>query len=174
MAARKYKLLSQMPAGTLIQKCAQMLPNRLQCWKAGEVEVTEIGADDKEFVYQLCRQHAVIQQRTDSQTAPPLAQLNLNETDAPPDEGMTQGDGFLAAGHPIPSLDTKDQTALDEKLRTQTHLAPPQTAPENTQTTPQVSKPATVPAQPVTPKPPITTPLPTKPTVPPVPEDVKK
>jgi len=48
-----------------------MLPNQLQCWKAGEEEVTELSLgnpNDVYHVYQLCERHVRIQQAIDAGT----------------------------------------------------------------------------------------------------------
>lgn len=62
MAGRKYRALKM---GEYISRCGYILPNALQCWKAGEEEVTDKGPDGHERSYQLCERHAKIQRAID-------------------------------------------------------------------------------------------------------------
>ena len=76
MIAKTYTPLIELPT-VLITSCTQVLPNKLQCWKAGDylVEETLPGdptADppvpDSTRSYQLCAMHTTIQQRADALT----------------------------------------------------------------------------------------------------------
>lgn len=61
LKGRKYRTLKM---GEYISRCGYILPNALQCWKAGEEEVTE-SSTDGERKYQLCERHAKIQRAID-------------------------------------------------------------------------------------------------------------
>jgi hypothetical protein len=70
---RSYQLLSTLPSAK-IATCSQMLPNRMQCWKPGYYLVTESTPAPTEAnpdalmissTYQLCKNHALIQNRAD-------------------------------------------------------------------------------------------------------------
>jgi hypothetical protein len=71
---KTYTPLSQL-ASVAVKTCSAILPNRLQCWRAGDVQViiqtTEETKDDKpltvtETEYQLCYRHASIEQQQDA------------------------------------------------------------------------------------------------------------
>ena len=70
---RTYKPLIELP-GVKIVSCSAVLPNRMQCWRSGDVQVTETASTtaedgtvtDKVSVYQLCRRHALIQKEADA------------------------------------------------------------------------------------------------------------
>lgn len=62
---RKYRILV---AGDSIERCSYILPNKLQCWKAGEEEVLETDADGKEVHYQYCERHARIRRAIEAGT----------------------------------------------------------------------------------------------------------
>lgn len=80
--SKTYTPLTEIPTGhglgkTLIGKCSAILPNRLQCWRAGDFVVTEVhpavtDADEKvsqqKDTYQLCRSHVAQQQENDEKT----------------------------------------------------------------------------------------------------------
>jgi hypothetical protein len=69
---KTYKPLSQI-AKAKIHKCSAMLPNHMQCWRAGDVQVVSTTVTppakdgDKETTstseYQLCYMHANIEQQ---------------------------------------------------------------------------------------------------------------
>ena len=65
---KTFTLLSQIPKA-IIGKCSAILPNRMQCWRAGDVQVHTVtqGKDPEEpnktFDYQLCRAHAITEQQ---------------------------------------------------------------------------------------------------------------
>lgn len=60
--------LTQIPKA-FIGKCTAVLPNHMQCWKAGDVQVHLVKqeADPEKpnvtYDYQLCRAHAVAEQQ---------------------------------------------------------------------------------------------------------------
>ena len=65
--SKVYTNLSDLPH-PVIGKCSGMLPNHMQCWRAGDVQVVETtitpAADDKPettrvTLTQLCRSHAL-------------------------------------------------------------------------------------------------------------------
>jgi hypothetical protein len=56
--AKTYSKLTETP-GAHIGRCAQVLPNRMQCPKAADVQVVE-----GEESYQLCLRHALAEQKT--------------------------------------------------------------------------------------------------------------
>ena len=73
---KTYTPLIELPA-VLILNCSQVLPNKMQCWKAGDYLVEEEVpvASQKDSTpapepsmhsYQLCAMHATIQQRADT------------------------------------------------------------------------------------------------------------
>ena len=65
---KTFTLLSQIPKAQ-IGKCAGILPNRMQCWRAGDVLVHQVtqGTNPEEpnttFDYQLCKAHAIAEQQ---------------------------------------------------------------------------------------------------------------
>jgi len=92
--------------GVPIGKCSGLLPNHMQCWRAGDVLVsavtqttvpahtvneTEIpeAVDESVTSYQLCRRHATIEQDRDAKLAAAEATLAAAEvevaTDTPVD-----------------------------------------------------------------------------------------
>jgi len=50
--------------GILIGRCAQILPNKLQCWRAGDFLVHDNLPSGK-VLYQLCRTHVTLQKLAD-------------------------------------------------------------------------------------------------------------
>ncbi len=64
---KTFTSLSQIPKA-VIEKCSAILPNRMQCWRAGDVLVhTVTQSADPEisnttFDYQLCRGHAAAEE----------------------------------------------------------------------------------------------------------------
>ena len=50
--------------GLLIGRCAQVLPNKLQCWRAGDFLVQDNLKTGK-VLYQLCRTHVTLQKLAD-------------------------------------------------------------------------------------------------------------
>jgi hypothetical protein len=72
---KTYTPLSQI-ASAAIGKCSAMLPNKLQCWRAGDVQVIiqkitpPTGKDTMETVdkteYQLCYRHAQLENQQDA------------------------------------------------------------------------------------------------------------
>lgn len=52
--------------GEFINRCSYILPNSLQCWKAGEEEITDVKEDGTEQVYQFCERHVRIQRAVDA------------------------------------------------------------------------------------------------------------
>ena len=70
---KTYTPLSQIE-GAQARGCSALMPNRMQCWRAGDVQVvvakTEPATKDKpltvtETLYQLCYRHAHIEQHQD-------------------------------------------------------------------------------------------------------------
>jgi hypothetical protein len=65
---KTFTLLSQIPK-VVIGKCSAILPNKMQCWRAGDVQVHTVtqGVNSEEpndtFDYQLCRAHAIAEQQ---------------------------------------------------------------------------------------------------------------
>lgn len=65
---KTFTLLSQIPRA-VIGKCSAILPNKMQCWRAGDVQVHTVtqGTDPEvpntTFGYQLCRAHAIAEQQ---------------------------------------------------------------------------------------------------------------
>jgi hypothetical protein len=50
--------------GIMIGRCAQVLPNKLQCWRAGDFLVQDNLPSGK-VIYQLCRTHVTLQKLSD-------------------------------------------------------------------------------------------------------------
>ena len=50
--------------GILIGRCSQILPNKLQCWRAGDFVVQDSLPSGK-VIYQLCRTHVTLQKLAD-------------------------------------------------------------------------------------------------------------
>ena len=75
--ARTYKPLTELP-GVKVTSCSAVLPNHMQCWRSGDVQVTETTSTTDEdgsitetvSVYQLCRRHALIRKEADAQAQP--------------------------------------------------------------------------------------------------------
>lgn len=71
---RTYKALVEIPEVKIVG-CSAILPNHMQCWRSGDVQVTETASDTEEdgsitkqvHIYQLCRRHALIQIEADAQ-----------------------------------------------------------------------------------------------------------
>lgn len=113
---RSYQLLTELK-NPVIDRCQQILPNQLQCWKPGDIVVTEseeVTADGAEGgvatttkTYQLCRAHAVIQQRADQ-----LASAATSE-------------------NPIPSTDSQNEALKQEALNQQTSMPSGEESPNN-------------------------------------------
>lgn len=65
---KTFTQLAQIPKA-VIERCTAVLPNHMQCWKAGDVQVHLVKqGDDSEkpnvtYDYQLCRAHAVAEQQ---------------------------------------------------------------------------------------------------------------
>lgn len=87
---KTYTPLSEIPKA-LITKCSQILPNKCQCWKAGEFQVEEIvpkeptendPSTSKTISYQLCKAHAVIQEQADKLAAKAEAEAQTNPEEA--------------------------------------------------------------------------------------------
>lgn len=69
VVSKTYTPLIELPK-VLIGDCSQVLPNRLQCWKAGDYLVKEeVPEGSPERTYQLCSMHAIILQRADTLAA---------------------------------------------------------------------------------------------------------
>ena len=70
---KTFTLLSQIPKA-VIGKCTAILPNHMQCWRAGDVQVHTVKQLDdpkkpnETFDYQLCRAHAIAEQQGYDQT----------------------------------------------------------------------------------------------------------
>lgn len=63
---KAYTPLIEVPQ-VAITMCAQVLPNRLQCWRAGDYLIKEeVPEGSPERSYQLCSMHATILQRADA------------------------------------------------------------------------------------------------------------
>ena len=77
--------------GEKIDRCSYILPNRLQCWKAGEEEVKEILTDKSQRSYQLCERHTRIQKALDAGSLKsedintPLKEMTLEPPPVPAD-----------------------------------------------------------------------------------------
>jgi len=61
-------IFSPLKPGEYIDRCAWILPNKLQCWKAGEEIVTSTNEKGDETHYQLCERHVRIQKALDAGT----------------------------------------------------------------------------------------------------------
>ena len=59
-----YTPLMEIPR-ILIGRCAQVLPNRMQCWRAGDFQVLEATSKTETTIYQLCRTHVTLQKLED-------------------------------------------------------------------------------------------------------------
>ena len=74
-----------------IGRCSAVLPNRMQCWKAGEYEVKQVfqGTNPEEpnkvAYYQLCRAHAVAEQQEYEKAVADEAAVAKAETEAAAD-----------------------------------------------------------------------------------------
>lgn len=79
-------------------RCSFVLPNQMQCWRAGDYEVTEEGGSK----YQLCERHTHIQQAIDSGALSPEGQTNI----------------------PVPSAEPETQAAPEAKPETTEPTAP--------------------------------------------------
>lgn len=75
MAEKTYRILSPTDFHTT---CSFVLPNRMQCWRAGDEEVS-----DGRAIYQLCEAHAKIQRAIDAGL---LAQAEQQAVPVPPEE----------------------------------------------------------------------------------------
>ena len=85
---KTYTLLASVP-GAFIGKCSEILPNRLQCWKAADFAITittppaEGEAEPTVTTYQKCRAHAQIEKNADDAAAvvvtAEVAQTNADE-----------------------------------------------------------------------------------------------
>jgi len=77
--------------GEKIERCTYILPNRLQCWKAGEEEVKEILSDGSQRTYQFCERHTRIQKALDAGSLKsedintPLKEMTLEPPPVPAD-----------------------------------------------------------------------------------------
>jgi hypothetical protein len=104
-AQKKYRILSRTD---YIFRCGYILPNSLQCWKAGEEEVITTDSAGEEQKYQLCERHVRIQKALD------LGTLKSESVDTPLKE-MTLPDPVV----PV-TLPTKEEE--EKKIP---HLVPP-------------------------------------------------
>jgi len=83
-----------------VGKCTGVLPNKMQCWRAGDVLVTETTpaptAEDAEAVskteYQLCNYHATIQQQQDAKEAADAANLATAQANAAAAQAVADAD----------------------------------------------------------------------------------
>ena len=107
--------------GDRIDRCSYILPNRLQCWKAGEEEVTEYfiptvrdaklqGAQTERRTYQLCERHAKIQKALDAgllkdeNINTPMKEMTMEPPATPPDFEAAPADQTQAeqeSAHPV-------------------------------------------------------------------------
>ena len=104
---RTYKPLIELP-GVKIVSCSAVLPNRMQCWRSGDVQVTETASTtaedgtvtDKVSVYQLCRRHALIQKEADKVSVYQLCRrhaLIQKEADARAQSALVADEAKVAA-----------------------------------------------------------------------------
>lgn len=75
---KKYIPLVTIPKA-FIERCAYMLPNRLQCWRSADVQIEETVAGKEEGTtdvkrYQFCQRHSLIQQKIDAGQLDPSEQ----------------------------------------------------------------------------------------------------
>lgn len=85
--------------GDYVARCSYILPNQLQCWKAGEEEVLEKRSDGSEVVFQLCERHARIRRAIDAGTMKP--------------EVVATAMGEMITEPPASSPDPKDEKAFE-------------------------------------------------------------
>src|SRR3974390_57125 len=95
--AQNKKEFRPLVVGDRIDRCAYILPNVLQCWKAGEEEVTEYlvpsvkdaktqGAQAERRTYQFCERHTRIQKAidagalTEEQINTPMKEMTIENT----------------------------------------------------------------------------------------------
>lgn len=75
----------------VIGRCTAILPNRMQCWKAGEFQVKQVfqgpnpEEPNKTNTYQLCRAHAVAEQQEYEKAVADEAAVAKAETKAAAD-----------------------------------------------------------------------------------------
>lgn len=93
---KTYTPLSQIPA-VKVRTCAAILPNKMQCWRAGDVQVvrqtttpkTENSDETVEKVeYQLCYRHTQIEQQQDEIEA--AKQVEQKQPEKPVQKQITQ------------------------------------------------------------------------------------
>jgi hypothetical protein len=107
--------------GDRVDRCSYILPNKLQCWKAGEEEVTEYvaptlkavkesGAKIERYVYQLCERHTKIQKALDAgllkpeNINTPMKEMTMEPPATPPDYEAAPADQTQAeqeSAHPV-------------------------------------------------------------------------
>lgn len=91
---KKYIPLVTIPKA-FIERCAYMLPNRLQCWRSADVQIEETVAGKEEGTtdvkrYQFCQRHSLIQQKIDAGQLDPSEQaIPQTPAEAPEQEART-------------------------------------------------------------------------------------
>lgn len=115
---RSYRILRP---GDRIDRCSYILPNALQCWKAGEELVTETtpsekkGEADAVYSYQLCERHVRIRRAIDAgmlkkeEIATPLQEMTVNPPEVPKEAEQQE-----TASTKTPQEETGDKTPSKE------------------------------------------------------------
>lgn len=85
-------------SGVAIGKCSALLPNHMQCWRAGDVLVSVINEDQTlASQYQLCQRHVVVEQNRDAQLAKAEAALVAAEAAVSTDTTTTEPQPIAAS-----------------------------------------------------------------------------
>ena len=99
-----------------IERCSWIMPNRLQCWRAGEEELSETLEDGTLRKRQLCERHVKLQKALDAGT------LKLEEISTPYKEMTTEAPStppdFELAPHLVEETDVKQETEAEKDKRT--------------------------------------------------------